>query len=177
MENQRLGKTIERRSENMNKEKIDNVFGKDIYLLGVDVTGVRYWLESPSWDCGWYWGFGYIETYTNNKYPQNSKDISSHQHATNFMSEYFVDWNGSKPVLKDKTFSDKEGWELSELFQQFYLLRDMAEYFKNGKSNCGSTLVPDWKKPELVKEINEIRIPMITRRILDILTPDNKKEG
>ena len=48
----------------LNKKKI-HVFGKDAYLLGKDDQGIQYWLESPSWDCDWYWGFGYVETYTN----------------------------------------------------------------------------------------------------------------
>ena len=37
------------------------------YLLGRDEEGINYWLEEPSWDCGWYWGFGYVETYTTNE--------------------------------------------------------------------------------------------------------------
>jgi len=69
------------------KKTKKHAFGKDVYLLGKDKHGIYYWLESPKWDCGWYWGFGYIETYTNNKQPQLAKDINSHEHANNFMSE------------------------------------------------------------------------------------------
>lgn len=148
-----------------------HAFNKDIYLLGIDEQGIKYWLESPTWDCGWYWGFGYIETYTNNRSPKSSRDISSHQHADKFLSEYFTSWNGSKPILKDSTFTNKEGWELSELFSQFYFLREAAEKFKNGKSNCANTTIKTWEKPNLVKEINEKLIPEVTKRILEILTP------
>ena len=77
-----------------------HAFGKDIYLLGQDEQGINYWLEAPKWDCIWYWGFGYIESFTNNKYPHLSKDISSHQHADKFLSKWFTSWNGSKPILK-----------------------------------------------------------------------------
>ena len=45
----------------MKKEK-RKAFGKKIYLLGKDAEGVKYWLEEASWDCNWYYGFGYIET-------------------------------------------------------------------------------------------------------------------
>ena len=154
----------------MQKEK-SHAFGKDVYLLGQDKDGICYWLESPKWDCGWYWGFGYIGTYTNNKQPQNSQDINSHQHATNFMSEYFTDWNGSKPILKNKTFSDKEGWELSELFKQFYFLQEASENFGRGKCHVADTKIANWKKPKLAKEINEKLIPIVTSRILEILSP------
>ena len=154
----------------MKKQK-SHAFGKDIYLLGADSEGIYYWLEAPSWDCGWYWGFGYIETYTNNEKPALSKDIDSHQHATDFISRWFTEWNGSKPILEVKTFDEKEGWELSELFKQFYFLREAAEMFGRGKANVAKTKIDAWKDPIKVKEINEVLIPMITKRVIEILTP------
>lgn len=155
----------------MEKQK-SKAFGKDVYLLGADSEGVYYWLEAPTWDCGWYWGFGYIETYTNNKNPEYAKDINSHSHATNFLSEYFTEWNGSEPILKDKTFSYPEGWELCELFKAFYLLQDYAELKYRGSMNCSSSeVVKKLEDKEEAKRINEKDIPSITARILEILTP------
>ena len=60
----------------------DKAFGKEVYLLGRDNEGIKYWLEEPKWDCEWYWGFGYIETYSGNRKPSIAIDISSHQHAS-----------------------------------------------------------------------------------------------
>ncbi|MCJ7828736.1 MAG: hypothetical protein MUP81_03225 [Dehalococcoidia bacterium] len=162
--------TITQTAKQIPKKKT-HVFGKDIYLLGTDESGIRYWLESPSWDCNWYWGFGYIETYSNNRSPEHSADISSHQHAENFMSKWFTEWNGSKPILVQQTFDKKEGWELSELFEQFYFLKESAENFGRGKCHCANTIIPLWQKTELAKEINEQIIPKVTARILEILTP------
>ena len=153
----------------MEKRK-EKFHGKEVYLLGKDEAGIYYWLESPSRDCDWYWGFGYIETYTRNENPQLSRDITSHSHADSFMSEYFTDWNGGKPTLTEKTFNNSEGWELSELFKQFYFLRDSAENLGRGQCNCGNTKIGKWKKPELVKEITEKLIPAVTKRILQILS-------
>jgi hypothetical protein len=153
------------------QKKKSFAFGKDIYYLGQDKEGINYWLEGASWDCDWYWGFGYIETYNYNSNPQHSTDIQNHEHADNFLSEFFIEFNGSKPKLINRTFTEKEGWELSELFKQYYLLKDMAEYFKNGKANCADTKIPKYLKPELVKEINEVRLPIIFNRVYKILTP------
>ena len=80
-------------------------YPEKIYIGTVD--GEKIYLSAPSWDCDWYWGFGYIETYTNNNNPNKSKDIKSHQHAENFISEWFIEWNGSKPILKEKSFNEK----------------------------------------------------------------------
>ena len=62
----------------MQKKKI-YAFGYH-YLLGIDSVGIKHYVEAPSWDCGWYWGFGYIESYTNNNSPGTSRDKQSHQH-------------------------------------------------------------------------------------------------
>ena len=61
------------------KKKTINKFGKH-YLLGVNKDGKHVYLEEPSWDCGWYWGFGYLHGYTNDKAPELSRDISFHTH-------------------------------------------------------------------------------------------------
>lgn len=148
----------------MEKRKA-KVFGKDHFLLGADKEGTLYWLQAPSWDCGWYWGFGYIETFTNNQNPERSRDIESHQHADKFLSKFFMN------ILKQRTFTDHEGWELSELFEQYYFLRDCAENFGRGKCHCANTQAPTWKKPELVKEVNENLLPDVMKRIIEILTP------
>ena len=71
-------------------KKQSKAFGKDIYLLGEDQDGTKYWLEAPHFDCGWYWGFGYIETYTNNRRPDLAKDIASHQHIDGLLGQQYT---------------------------------------------------------------------------------------
>lgn len=154
------------------KKRKEHPFSKDVYLLGSDTDGTYYWLEAPSWDCEWYWGFGYIETYTNNKLlGGTSRDIRSHSHAVKFMSEYFTEWNGSKPILEKTTFTEKEGWELSELFEQFYHLSQQAEFYKNGKMNVANTEIKSWKDEAIAKKINAEMIPVVIGRIIEILSP------
>ena len=168
----------------INKQK-SNVFGKDVYLIGTDEFGTKYWLEAPSWDCGWYWGFGYIETYTNNAHPERSIDISSHQHWSNFVGqqenydykkqcfvkgEYIHNIYDSSS-FSSLTFTQEQGWELSELFQQFYLLKEFAEFCHHTPSGCNITTVDaglgnlkDWET-----KINQELIPKVTEKIINIL--------
>ena len=161
----------------MNKQK-DHAFRKDIYLLGIDEEGIRYWLEQATWDCDWYWGFGYVETYTSNKEPSIARDISSHQHID---SSFLGDKNDKKDefchnifdskLLKETTFTEQEGWELSELFQQYYLLRKTAEYYKYGEANIAGTTIPNDLRLDIYDDINKKRMPVIFNRIYEILTP------
>lgn len=69
-------------------------FKKNVYLIGINTEGEKVFLEEPSWDCGWYWGFGYLEVYTNNNNPSRAKDVSSHTHFTNFEDNTTLgDWH------------------------------------------------------------------------------------
>ena len=155
-------------------------FGKDVYLLGEDSEGILYWLEEPSWDCGWYWGFGYVETYTNNRNPGHSKDINSHQHIEGFLGDQrdgtYVHNLYDSPVFEKPTFNEKEGWQLTELFQQFYLLNRMGEFTHRERPGCHVTTSPvdhgdliTWNR-----KINEEMIPRITKEILRILSPEEE---
>ena len=148
-------------------KRIESAFGKDVYLLGEEKEGVQYWLEAPSWDCDWYWGFGYIETYTNNTQPQNSRDCSSHEHANGFMS-WVIGWNGKEPKLINTTFNNSEAWRLVELFKRFYMFKDLASYYHGG--SCGVTGLGDDKKNQLeCDRINQIEIRYVMDEILNIL--------
>ncbi len=154
------------------EKRVSQAFDKVVYLLGKDKEGTYYWLEEPHWDCGWYWGFGYIESYTNNTDPKFSRDVASHEHAEDFYPKWF---GADNSILTETTFSESEGWELVELFERFYLLRNMAKYFYKGKCRIAITTIENWAMPKLTLEINKTRIPIIMDRITQILTPNKEK--
>ena len=53
-----------RSSVKIKGEKRVKGFGnKRSFFIGKDAEGVSYWIEEPSWDCDWYWGFGYVQGY------------------------------------------------------------------------------------------------------------------
>ena len=163
------------------EKRKSRAFGKDIYLIGQDNDGVNYWLEAPKWDCGWYWGFGYVETYTNNNNPSKARDINSHSHISSFVG---CEINGNyihnlydTPELTNTTFDKNEGWQLSELFKQFYLLSEMAEFcHKKPVAGCNVTTCPSVDHGDmtpLYDQINKVMVPKIYTEILRILAPAN----
>ena len=170
-------------------KKTNEAFGKKIYLLGCDSEGTNYWLEEAKWDCGWYWGFGYVETYTNNKNPHKSKDINSHLHIDSSfigqMEKYdfdkkclvkgeYINNIFDAPILVETTFTEQEGWVLSELFKSFYTLKKSAEMFHRG--NCNVTTNPCAeliKNEDFAKQINHEILPFIFEKIYTILSPKN----
>ena len=150
----------------MEKQEI-NKFGLH-YLLGKDKEGVKHYIEAPSWDCGWYWGFGYIHTYSNNKSPNSSRDINSHYHASSFkgypMPEHLV----------ETPFTEKEWYTLRELIKTAYTLKECAELFGRGGSHITTNPLKDTLiNKDLVKHINETLIPSIWAEMLKILKDES----
>lgn len=141
-----------------------HAFSKDIYLLGIDSNGERVWLEAPSWDCGWYWGFGYVERYTNNSDPSKAKDITCHTHIdSEFAKGKIKDEDGFDTTvinvnegLELTTYTVAEGERLNALFTKFYRLRVRAE-----------------KEKDKADHINKKLIPAITKEIIEILSVKN----
>ena len=176
------------------EKKISRAFGKKVYLLGYDKDGQSVWLETPKWDCGWYWGFGHIERYQtrsgkicNN--PENAHDCMSHTHWDSSIigkhehydfekkcfclsSDYVHHINENKDFVST-TLTDNESWELSDLMKTFYALKETAQLFHHGHSNLTGKGI-SLKNESLEKQINEVLLPQVFKRIDEILTPENQ---
>lgn len=163
-----------------------HAFGKDVYLLGEDKDGIKYWLEAAKWDCGWYWGFGYVETYKGNRTPSAAKDIDSHSHVDGSLMGKIEFYNSDKqkwdseyinnifdcPTFSKTTFTEKEGWVLSELFKSFYTLKVTAEFYHTGGAHITTNPLRDKLKNEAEENrINKELLPAIFEEIYKILNP------
>lgn len=139
--------------------------------------GYNIYLTSPSWDCGWYWGFGYLGNNRCHYHVDGLKHIENyikgedgHFHLT---SEHVNLYEGFKRHFDEDTFIVKEDndiWKLAELFETFYRLRETAEVFGRGGSHytenpCKNILIDK----ELVNRINEVILPEIFEEIYKIL--------
>lgn len=156
------------------KKRVTEAFGKKVYLLGKDAEGTLYWLEEASWDCDWYWGLGYIETYTNNRNPHLSKDINSHEYWEDKVKlGYKFEW------LTETTFSKEEAWELADLMKCAYNCRHYSDMMHVNSANITEKnfvlkQFAKWNEAEYWR-INHELIPELMKRVYDILTPDEEK--
>lgn len=162
----------------LEKESINS--GKDKkYLLGKNQNGERVWLETPSWDCDWYWSFGYLYTKSSHthvsgligKVEYYDTEKKCHRLSSDYIHNIY-----NSPKLVETTFTEKEGWKLSELFKELYLLKDMAEYTHKQPAGCHLTTSPVEQDKRVMAEwykyINEVMIPKITAEIIRMLTPE-----
>jgi hypothetical protein len=151
------------------------------YLMGKNQYGEKVWLETPSWDCSWYWGFGYLTSKNSlthvdgltGRHEYYDTEKQCHRLSSDYIHNIY-----DSPKLVETTFTLNEGWKLSELFKEFYLLKDMAEYTHRSPASCNLTTSPVIQDPEKMaqwyKEINEVMIPLITAEILRMLTPEEE---
>ena len=148
-------------------------------LLGYNNNEPIY-LSPPSWDCGWYWGFGYlgnknchyhvdgltkIETYNSEAKVFTTKSVN--------LYDGFVEHFGNTLRVRKSDL-----WTLVELFSTFYKLKDTAEVLGRGSSNYTTNPAKDLIiNKEEVKRINEIVLPQIFEEIYKILwrNADNEK--
>ena len=154
-----------------NKKMKKHAFGKDIYFLGQDKDGTNYWLEEASWYCSWYWGGGYVETYTNNKNPELSRDIQSHQH---FDSLFFKGNKNAHDLFIEffpvHPFSDSKIWKICELMKAFYISRGYSDMLHCGGAHYTTNPATDViKSNEEYNRINKNIIPAIMQELYKIM--------
>ena len=78
------------------------------------------------------------------------------------------------PILAETTFTEQEGWQLSELFKSFYRLRQSAEMFHRGSCNVTTNPCSELiKNEDWAKHINHEILPLIFEKIYTILSPKN----
>ena len=147
-------------------------FKKDIYLLGKDEIGILYWLQQATWDCDWYWGGGYVRTYTNNEYPHLSRDIDSHQHFDGlFFKGHKNGYDAFKEFFVETPFTDKEIWKICELMRSFYIAREYSDMIHRGGAHYTANPVSEIIKNDAEYErINKVVIPAIMQSLYEILS-------
>ena len=100
---------------------------------GTFADGENLWLEKHNWDCGWYWGFGYL----GNK--------NCHFHFDSLLC--IKDGKGdvkycASDLFESTNISDSDWWIIRDLFVQAYALRKAAEVYQYGghqKTKAGTT--------------------------------------
>jgi hypothetical protein len=140
--------------------------------------GQATYLSAPSWDCGWYWGFGYLG---NRNCHYHVDGLMTHEWYDTekkcFRSERMNLFDGFKKHFGESLVvkSDNNLWTLCELFQTFYTLKETAEVLGRGGSHYTSNPLSELiKNPAEVERINKVLLPAIFEQIYKILQPEHE---
>ena len=83
--------------------------------LGRDLDNETVYLSKHSWDCKWYWGFGYVG---NN---------SCHYHIDSLFNETNIN-----KIFTTTKLTQDNWWVVGDLFIQAYTLKKCAETYRHG---------------------------------------------
>jgi len=113
-----------------------------LYFLGEDLS-----IEKHSWDCSWYWGFGYI----------GNRNL--HTHSSVFIHELL--WHDVNQVFDKSLFkSNNDFWIFKDLLKQAYTLQECAEVYQHGGhciTNDKTQLINSKEKAETInKDLEKI---------------------
>ena len=162
-----------------NKKRSFSWHGNKYFYIGQDANGICYYYQESTFDCDWYWGVGYIESFTNNAHPEIARDISGHTHFNYLMQEqnkknlYHVD--AFKKVFPVNPFSDKEIWKILEIVETLYTARKYSDMLHTGSAhiteNPCKAIIANEKE---YKRINETVIPALLNELYKIMTEETE---
>ena len=129
--------------------------------LGNNTQYGRLYLSKHSWDCGWYWGFGYIG---------NSR---LHMHIDSLINgEYDVNkiFDGSTGITQD------QWWIIRDLFRQAYALKCAAFVYRHGGHQTTKPGITDCiKNLEMAALINK-DLEIVLNKVWDFLSGGGKND-
>ena len=164
--------------------KTDRDGGQQVlYLLGEDRDGTLVWLPAPVWTEGWHWVYDGVLTFFFNDPLKYGKKNSIRLERLFFEQQNTgtgeSEWKRigniyDSPLLVSTTFTEDEGWKVSEWIRQLDIFSGVAEISKNGYAGVSSqgfiqhpSCVNSWHKI-----INRDIIPSIISSITNILSPE-----
>ena len=125
----------------------------------------RYYLRKPHFDCGWYWGLGYLAT-----------GRGSHLHFDSYFKDkpFYDAWVG----FEDTPFTQEEAYIITDYMRQLYRLREMADMLHCGNTNItGNAKVLEQFEAQNTaeyKRINNVLIPTVWNALVDVLLDDEE---
>lgn len=144
------------------------------WLLGKNKRNEYCYLEPFSWDCGWYWGGGYLEWYRQNRSwgaHTHFDGLAKFEHYDSekgvWIKEEFNLYDGFKKHIPIPAITDKQIWRLCDLMIQFYAFKQAAACFLHG-----GHMTSDGRTDA---EIDKETADMMNAHIKNVIIPEVKK--
>ena len=157
--------------------------GDTYYYLGTAADGTNYFYQKAKFDCDWYWGIGYVESFTNNSYPWRARDIDCHTHFDYMMDQQthpggtHANWfYGFKNIFHETLLTDSEIWKVCEIMRSLYTARNYSDMLYRGGSYYTSNPVAETiKNTAEYGRINKVVIPALLENLYKILDGTSRK--
>ena len=135
---------------------------KNAYVLWQDEYGNTVYLEKAKFECGWYWGLGYLETYHGNRW-------ESHTH----FEKFFHGHKCAFEIIKDELetpFTDDELWKICEIMKSLYTARNYSDMLYRGGAHYTTNPCKEViKNDSEYDRINKVVIPALLKELYSIM--------
>jgi hypothetical protein len=153
------------------------IIGTKNVLLGVNKDGEHIYISKPTWDCGWYWSFGYLgnrnchyhlEAYQSKDHHLKLADDAGYKYITEKRNKCMYDCLKADYALSPKI--QENLWQFCELALTIYTLKEAAEVLGRGGSHMTTNLCKDILiNPEETKRLNEKIIPELCQTFWNLI--------
>ena len=144
------------------RAKVQNDKG---FLLGATNNGDYIYLSDFSWDCGWYWGGGYLKYHY-----KNHRGYNTHTHFDSVFLKGASMIDVVRNTFKWSTLTEEEWYRLSDLMIQFYSLKKSAEVFRHGGNYTSKGRNEKELNKDLANTINNHISDVIIEEVYKVLT-------
>ena len=153
------------------KPKMFNWSNDTFYLLGKKADGTKVFLQKPTFDCGWYWGGLYLESFTNNNCPERSFDIAEHTHLDTQVLNKGATVEALDAYLSETVLEDRSAkYKFLELARTFYTLETAARLYLKGNMNIAeNSCYSKIKHDDWYEEIVKVQIPAVLSELIALL--------
>jgi hypothetical protein len=117
----------------------------------------RIYLTKHKWDCGWYWGFGYV----------GNKDC--HFHMNSIISDFCKKDYKIENILEDSPFNQSEWWIILDLFKQAYAIKEASQVYRIGGHFSSKQGTTDIIKNKDLEDILNNDLEKILNKIWEIM--------
>lgn len=135
---------------------------EEYYLLGVDQNNDKVYLKKATFDCDWYWGIGYIETF-------NGNELIAHNHFDYLFLKKNI-FNSFKEYFKETVLTENEIWQLLELMKTLYVAREYSDVLHmegaNISKNFNTKIIANKDEYE---RLNKKVIPELLEKVYKLL--------
>ena len=126
------------------------------------VDGENIYLSAPSWDCEWYWGFGYLG---NARCHYHLDGIGKNENI-NFRDALLKHFDGDNHIFQHDSLT----WTFCELVLTAYSLKQGAELYGRGGSHMTTNPLSEMiQNHDEVKRINTQLLPAIFKQIDSVI--------
>ena len=124
-------------------------------------SGQKIYLEKHNFDCGWYWGFGYI---------------GNHRLHTHFDNVFLNSTKNASEIFEETEITNDEWWIIRDLFVQAYALKECSAVYRHGGFQTSKKGITDIIQSDNLERVLNCDLEKVLNKLWDFISNAVVKE-